>query len=157
MTHAAAARDSARTRFVPASKEERAAVATAARRPEAPSSPALRVSPTHSLGARVVPDAAAACPRSTPTPAPSSPELALVPCPSPARPLCLLPLPSLPSLPPPPLPLLHGQYESAAVVSTASVQLEKVRTPQKKLNQHASEQNSAHHAASCDPANQGPA
>lgn len=39
------------------------------------------------------------------------------------------------------------------MVSTASVQLEKVRTPQKKLNQHASEQNNAHRAAACDPSN----
>jgi len=37
----------------------------------------------------------------------------------------------------------HGQCASAAAVSTASRQLENVRTPQKKLNQHAREQNVA--------------
>ena len=42
---------------------------------------------------------------------------------------------------------VHGQYASAATVSAASVQLEKVLTAQKKLNQHAREQNSAHLAA----------
>ena len=42
---------------------------------------------------------------------------------------------------------VHGQYASAATVSAASVQLENVLTAQKKLNQHAREQNSAHLAA----------
>jgi len=41
------------------------------------------------------------------------------------------------------------------VVSTASVQLEKVRTPQKKLNQQLREQKSAHFAAACEPPNRG--
>ena len=40
------------------------------------------------------------------------------------------------------------------MVSTASVQLENVRTPQKKLNQHDNEQNNAHRAAARDPSNQ---
>ena len=37
------------------------------------------------------------------------------------------------------------------MVKTASVQLEKVRTPQKKLNQHVNEQNNAHLAAAREP------
>jgi hypothetical protein len=102
MTHAAAASDSAKILFVPASNEDAATAAAAA-----------AVTPASARGLSGV--AVATYSLSTPLSSSSS-DLAL------AFFLLLPPLPPLPSIPSLFLPLLHGQYDSAAVVSTASAQ-----------------------------------